>query len=254
MQRCSIVANEHLAIIKKVDTYGKALANKKETYLQKYNDAASNSQDQAQAYDAVFILDYMIETNKQMIVYLSFFQNTNNTLVMKARDDLFGSIENIADEDIYIFVERIRQQILSNKNEVVNALKNLSWLLMFVQTSSLATIVIIPVLLSAFLLGALAGYATLAILAVLAVVTAINSYVLSKYKPELRAVKENLIDPLSILKDTDHQKIIDTHSIFTTGTISSETIRNSFFSHKVSNNAPIVKDDVALEYHTLVAH
>ncbi len=246
------MANEHQASIKKVVTYGKALANKKETYLQQYNDAVSNSQEQAQAYDAVFILDYMIATNKQMIVYLSFFQNTNHTLVMKARDNLFGSIENISDEDINIFVESMRKQILSNKNEVVNALKNLSWLLIFVQATSLAAIVSIPVLLTAFLLGALTGYATLAILAVLTVVTAINSYILSKYKLELRAVKENLIDSLSILKDAEHQKPFVAHSIFTTETISSETIRNSFFSHKVSNNAPIVKDDVASEYQILV--
>lgn len=246
------MANEHQARIKKVVTYGKALANKKETYLQQFNDAASNSQEQAQAYDAVFILDFMIETNKQTIVYLSFFQNTNNTLVMKARDNLFESIENISDADINIFVENIRKQILSNKNEVVNALKNLSWLLMYVQATSLAVIVIIPVLLTAFLLGALTAYATLAILAGVAVVTAINSNILSKYKPEVHALKENLTDPLSFFKKADHQKAIVPHSIFTTETISSETIRNSFFSHKISNNAPIVKDDVASEYQILV--
>ncbi len=245
------MADELQASIKKVVTYGKALENKRETYLQQYESAVPNSQEQAQVYDAVFILDYMIETNKQMIVYLSFFQNTNNTLVMKARDNLFGAIESITDRDINIFVESIRQQILSNKNDVINALNNLSWLCRFVQATSAATIVMIPIVLLAFLLGALtAGYVT-AIVGVAAVVTAINASILSKYRLELRTVHENLVEPLHILQVANHTKPLVAHSIFTTETIPSEIIRDGFFNHKASNNARIVKDDVASEYQRL---
>ena len=232
-------------VIKKLVTYGQALENKKHIYSC-INDSVLNLSEQEQKYDAVFILDYMLETNKKMVVYLRFLQKTNNGLAIKARDSLFESHDDNSNAEIHLLVENIRREIIANSNIIRDALKGLIWKLQVTQFISLSTMVILPGLVLSFLLGWIATI-PMTIVAVAAVATGIVGYYLNTTKAEISEIKENILEPISVLKKDNYQTSIPVSRKWAI-----ETIRSNFFSKTIPGSASTISNDITLEYQNLM--
>ena len=83
--------------------------------------------------------------------------------------------------------------------------------------------------------------------AVAAVATGIVGYYLNKTKAEISEIKENMLEPISLLKKDNYQTSIPVSREWTT-----ETIRNSFFNKTIPGSASTISNDITLEYQNLV--
>ena len=84
-------------IFKTIENYDAALSNLKNKYIDKAKSQLIDSVEQSQSIDQVFVLDFMIESNQLILIYLNYFKDLPSPLANQALDEIL-SVLSINDD------------------------------------------------------------------------------------------------------------------------------------------------------------
>lgn len=245
-----------------VDRYQQALNKKKKEYLQSAREAEAHSTAQTDAFDAAFILDFMMASNQQLIDYLDFLQKCNNSVMNQTLDKVTNLLSK--DEDINSLISSINNQITKD-NELILKQRNYYWLRALLSFSigitflAGATAILCTLLSAINPLGLIAAAIAIVAISGLIVRDSINSE--SKYH-SITGHSENwshrnlgnhnnsfIID---IKTESVDKKTMDNRLLTRTLSESKTTLRNNFFNEKYSSGSGTFADAVNEEYTALM--
>jgi len=116
-----IIVDKHFKLI---ENYAQAVSSVRETYFNVAKSQLINSIEQSITIDHILILDFMIESNQQMLNYLQRFKQHDNVLSIQALEALFEKLAVDENEDIHAIIQRLKQIIINDGPAVSNKLRN----------------------------------------------------------------------------------------------------------------------------------
>lgn len=241
-------------ILNKTNQYKQALLNVKTKYATQFSQSEQCPIIPTETFNAVFILNFMIEMNQRTIDFLATLQNNNHPLLQNVLNNLLNTTEETTDINQFIFniVAQInihgKQEVLAYENYYYR-LAVLTGIATMVVTLSIAT----AICMFATVLGLLIIPAAL-IMAGFEFGGLVYAISLSNKSCAL----SNKIDLLSALENETHFHkdtiVTDTNMATTTSLEASARgieLKSRFFTAKVAG--VLIKDSVQEEYQKLIS-
>ena len=128
---------KHQDTLAAVMGYDQALKNQKELHLKKVRAAVPSTPELDAAWDAVFVLDYMIASNQQAIHFLKLLDENKNSRANKALNDLLGTLEKDPHANIHLFMQEVKDKLKKDGKQAAQPLSNYyGWLNVLAATGS----------------------------------------------------------------------------------------------------------------------